>query len=34
MLSPEMKILRIFALAFVAGLCLAAEPSWNPADAV
>ena len=34
MLSPEMKILRILALAFVAGLCLAAEPSWNPADAV
>ena len=33
MLSPEMKILRIFTLAFVAEFCLAADPSWNPADA-
>jgi len=29
-----MKILRIFALALVAELCIAADPSWNPADAV
>ena len=29
-----MKILRIFALALVAEFCLAADPSWNPADAV
>jgi hypothetical protein len=34
MLSRRMKILRIFALAFVAELCIAADPSWNPADAV
>ena len=34
MLSPEMKILRIFAFASIAGLCNAADPSWNPADAV
>jgi hypothetical protein len=34
MLSPEMKISRIFALALVAEFCLAADPSWNPADAV
>lgn len=32
--SPEMTILRILALALVAGLCLAADPTWNPADAV
>ena len=34
MLSPEVKILRILALAFITGLCIAADPSWNPADAV
>jgi len=34
MLSRQMKILRIFALALVAELCIAADPSWNPADAV
>ena len=34
MLSRQMKILRILALAFAAGLCIAADPSWNPADAV
>src|SRR3954451_15575177 len=28
------KILCILALALTAGLCIAAEPSWNPADAV
>ena len=34
MSSPEMKILRIFALAVTTGLCIAAGPTWNPADAV
>jgi len=34
MSSPEMKILRIFALTFIAEFCIAAGPSWNPADAV
>ena len=34
MSSPEMKILSIFALALAAEFCLAADPSWNPADAV
>ena len=29
-----MKILRILALQVVAGLCIAADPTWNPADAV
>ena len=29
-----MKILRILALAVIAGLCFAADPTWNPADAV
>ena len=27
-------MLCILALPFIAGLCIAAEPSWNPADAV
>ena len=29
-----MKTLRILALALAAGLCIAADPTWNPADAV
>ena len=29
-----MKTLRILGLAVAAGLCMAAEPTWNPADAV
>ena len=29
-----MKPLRILALALAAGLCIAAEPTWNPADSV
>src|SRR5215467_5717032 len=33
MLSRQMKILRVLAQAFVAGLYIAADPSWNPADA-
>ena len=28
------KILRVLGLALAAGLCTAADPSWNPADAV
>src|SRR5947199_9381672 len=34
MSSPEMKFLRIFALAVTTGLCIAADSTWNPADAV
>jgi hypothetical protein len=29
-----LKILRVLGLALAAGLCTAADPSWNPADAV
>src|ERR1700756_5883642 len=29
-----MKILHVLGLALAAGLCIAAEPTWNPADAV
>ena len=29
-----MKISRILAVAVVAGLCIAADQTWNPADAV
>ena len=29
-----MKILRVLSLAFVALFCVAADPGWNPADAV
>ncbi len=29
-----MKILRILALALAAGSCLAADPTWNPDNAV
>ena len=29
-----MRILGILALAVAAGSCIAAEPTWNPADAV
>jgi hypothetical protein len=29
-----MKILSVLGLALVAVFCVAAEPSWNPADAV
>jgi len=29
-----MKTLCVFVVAFVAGCCVAAEPAWNPADAV
>ena len=28
-----LKILRILAVAVAAGLCIAADPTWNPADA-
>ena len=34
MLSPQMKMLRVLAIALLAGYCVAAEPTWNPADAV
>ena len=29
-----MKILRVLALVLLAGLWIAADPTWNPADAV
>jgi hypothetical protein len=29
-----MKMLRLIALVLGAGCCLAAEPNWNPVDAV
>jgi len=29
-----MKILRILGMFLVAGCCVAAEPTWNPADAL
>ena len=29
-----MKILRVLALAVAAGLCIAADPAWNPDNAV
>jgi hypothetical protein len=29
-----MKALRILVVALAAGCCIAAEPTWNPADAV
>jgi hypothetical protein len=29
-----MKVLRIFALTLAAGLCIAADPTWNPDNAV
>ena len=34
MLSPQMKMLRVLVIALLAGYCVAAEPTWNPADAV
>jgi hypothetical protein len=34
MLPPQMKMLRVLASALLAGYCVAAEPTWNPADAV
>ena len=33
-MSLQMKILWSLVLSLVAGCCLAAEPTWNPADAV
>jgi hypothetical protein len=33
-ISNSMKVLRILALALAAGLSIAADPTWNPADAV
>jgi hypothetical protein len=32
--ASHMKILRILALAIAAGLCIAADPAWNPDNAV
>jgi hypothetical protein len=34
LISPEMKILRVLAIFLLAGYCSAADPTWNPADAV
>jgi hypothetical protein len=33
-MSREMKTLRVLAIAILATCCVAAEPTWNPADAV
>ena len=33
-IGGQMKLFYILALAFVADCCIAAEPTWNPADAV
>jgi hypothetical protein len=33
MLSPQVKMLRVLAIALLAGYCVAAAPTWNPADA-
>ena len=33
LISPEMKILRVLAIFLLAGHCIAADPTWNPADA-
>jgi hypothetical protein len=32
--AKHMKILRGLALTLAAGVCIAADPTWNPADAV
>src|SRR5205823_7959981 len=32
--ASHMKILRVLALAVAAGLCIAADPAWNPDNAV
>ena len=29
-----MKMLRFFTIVLLAGCCIAAEPTWNPADAL
>jgi hypothetical protein len=34
MMLPQMKMLRVLAIALLGGYCVAAEPTWNPADAV
>jgi hypothetical protein len=33
-LSASMKVLSILGVFLLAGYCIAAEPTWNPADAV
>ena len=32
-MAREMKILRVLAIVLFAGFCIAADPTWNPADA-
>jgi len=34
LLGAQMKIFCLLILALVSGFCVAAEPTWNPADAV
>jgi len=34
LLVAQMKIFCLLILALVSGFCVAAEPTWNPADAV
>ena len=33
-MSRHMKILHVLAIVLLARCCIAAEPTWNPADAV
>ena len=33
-MSRDMKTFRVLALVLFAGYCIAADPTWNPADAV
>ena len=33
-LSASMKVLSLLGVFLLAGYCIAAEPTWNPADAV
>jgi hypothetical protein len=33
-ISRQMKMLRVLAIVLLAGYCSAADPTWNPADAV
>jgi hypothetical protein len=34
LISRDMKMLRVLAIVLVGGCCIAADPTWNPGDAV
>ena len=34
LIASQMKLLCILMLALISGFCIAADPTWNPADAV